>query len=306
MAHWSLLNALVFIIAKLLNKPYVLCPVGTIPIFGRSKIFKQIYNSVIGNKLINEADAYIAVNQNEALELVDRGIDSAKITIIPNGVNEKEFKRSDIASFRKKFGLGDQPFILFLGRLNLIKGPDLLLKAFCELMHQIPAYNLVFAGPDDGMLKELRTLAANYAADSRVFFVGYLGGPEKSQAYHAADLVVIPSRQEAMSIVVLEAGITGTPVLLTDKCGFNEIEEIDGGAVVPPTVEGLKEGLLALVQDHRELKAKGEKLKKFTAKHYSWNSIGLNYLNLYQKLLANSGNYPRNDKVVPPKKVRSC
>ena len=133
----------------------------------------------------------------------------------------------DIDYFRNKIGIGNSPFILFVGRLNRIKGPDLLLKAFYNIKNNLQDFHLGFVGPDDGMLSELKQMVDEYQLNDRIHFIGYLGGADKSNAYHAADLLVIPSRQEAMSIVVLEAGISGTPVLLTDQCGFNVIEKID-------------------------------------------------------------------------------
>jgi glycosyltransferase involved in cell wall biosynthesis len=117
--------------------------------------------------------------------------------------------------------------------------------------------------------------------------VGYLSGVMKSQAYHAADLLVIPSRQEAMSIVVLEAGITGTPVLLTDKCGFDEVEKIRGGKVVPASVEGLQKGLVELLSNLDRLKLMGENLKRYTLEHFTWNSVIEKYLSLYNQVLGN-------------------
>lgn len=285
MAHWSILNAMVFIIARYLNKPYVLNPVGTISIFGRSKLLKFLYNIFFGKSIIKNASAYIAVNKEEAAELISYGVDPLKVTIIPNGVDENNFKEKQDLSFRIKYGLKEEPFILFLGRLDSIKGPDLLLKAFCNVMHKLHPYILVFAGPDSGMLSELKQIVAQYQAEDRVRFVGYLGKIDKSHALHAAELVVIPSRQEAMSIVVLEAGITGTPVLITKNCGFNEIDLIDGGKVVSATINGIEDGLLELLKCPQKLKVKGNNLKKYTSANYSWNSVILKYIDLYKHIL---------------------
>jgi len=71
----------------------------------------------------------------------------------------------------------------------------------------------VFAGPDGGMLKSLKNIVRENGLDERVHFVGYLDHSYKYLAYDEAEFLVIPSRMEAMSIVVLEAGVIGTPVL---------------------------------------------------------------------------------------------
>ena len=174
---------------------------------------------------------------------------------------------------------------MFVGRLNSIKGPDLLLQAFGNLKDKLQDLHLVFVGPDGGMLAELKQMVVEFGVNERVHFLGYLGGAEKSQAYHAADLLVIPSRQEAMSIVVLEAGITGTAVLLTDQCGFNEVATINGGLVVPASVNGLQKGLVKILYDHAKLKMMGTNLKKHVENVFTWDVVINQYLNLYCKIL---------------------
>ncbi|MDB5825052.1 MAG: putative glycosyl transferase, group 1 family protein, partial [Herminiimonas sp.] len=65
MGHWSLLNALVYRAARRLGKPYVVCPAGALPIYGRSRLFKRLYNLIVGNKLIRNASAKIAITEAE-------------------------------------------------------------------------------------------------------------------------------------------------------------------------------------------------------------------------------------------------
>lgn len=287
MGHWTFLNALVYITLRSLNKPYVICPAGTLPIYGRSKFKKLFYNWLIGNKFISNAKGYIAVTKGELPQFQNYGVSSADVTIIPNGINPDNFKEADTEGFRKKYALGDKPFIMFLGRLNHIKGPDLLLEAFYKIKDDLKDYNLLFVGPDVGMLSRLRDIVSKRGMDNRVHFINYLGGIDKSNAYHAADLLVIPSRQEAMSIVVLEAGITGTPVLITDQCGFNEIGEINGGLVVPASIEGIAQGLLALLNNQSDLKARGANLKKHVCENFMWNTMVKKYVKLYEQILKN-------------------
>lgn len=285
MGHWTFINALVYSIAHRLNKPYVVCPAGALPIYGRSRIIKKIYNYVIGNRIIHNANGHIAIAVNEINQFQAYGVGAGKIFIIPNGINAEDFQATDAAGFRKKYGLGNNSFIMFMGRLNSIKGPDLLLRAFCNVKDKLQDFHLVFVGPDGGMLSELKEMAVRLGGSGRVHFTGYIGGGEKSQAYHAADLLVIPSRQEAMSIVVLEAGIVGTPVLLTDQCSFDEVERIGGGMVVPASVDGLKKGLLGILKNPDKLTAMGGNLKKYVIASYTWDSVISKYLKLYHQIL---------------------
>lgn len=285
MGHWTVINAIVYFIGRSLNKPYVVCPAGALQIYGRSKIIKKIYNWVIGKSIIRNANGHIAITKDEKNQFQDYGVDVGKVSIISNGINPEDFKEIDAADFRGKYGIGNAPFIIFVGRLNSIKGPDLLLGAFCKLKEKIRDFHLVFVGPDEGMLAELKEKVANDNVGDRVHFIDYLGGIEKSNAYHAAELVVIPSRQEAMSFVVLEAGITGTPVLITDQCGFSEVASIGGGYVVDASIEGIEKGLIEILTDPNGLQSKGINLKKYIYTHFLWDLVIDKYIKLYSEIL---------------------
>ena len=290
MGHWTMLNALVYRAIRKQNKPYVVCPAGALPIFGRSKLFKRIYNLVVGKKIIRNASMCIAVTPDETGAFILYGARQNNIQVIPNGIAEIDFLAEDNNLFREKFGLGVRPFILFVGRLNLIKGPDLLLKAFCGIKDKFPGVDLVFVGPDGGMLADLKSLVKNERAEDRVRFLGYLGGVDKSYAYHAAQFLAIPSRHEAMSIVVLEAGVSGTPVLLTDQCGFNQVAEMGGGWIVPATIEGLRDGLTEVLSGSSRIEVAAAKIKKYVVGEFSWAVIVQKYWKLYSTLLGGADN----------------
>lgn len=285
MGHWTVINALVYILVSHIGKPYVICPAGSLMTFGRSRRIKKLYNWFIGNKIIRNANRCIAVTPEETSDFRSYGVASEMIVVIPNAIDAEDYADDDVNAFRTKFRLSDHPVILFLGRLNMIKGPDLLLQAFCNMKEISKEYHLVFAGPDEGLLASLRELAVKQGVSERVHFIGFLKGPEKSQAYRAADLLVIPSRKEAMSIVVLEAGIVGTPVLITDQCGMNELAAVRGGKVVPASVEGIQSGLFELLGGTKALKSMGENLKIYVKDRFLWSSVIKQYIELYEQLL---------------------
>jgi glycosyltransferase involved in cell wall biosynthesis len=118
-----------------------------------------------------------------------------------------------------------------------------------------------------------------------VRFIGNVSGADKAGAYRAARLLAIPSRQEAMSIVVLEAGICRTPVLMTDQCGFDGIEEAGGGRIVPASVDGLKSGLLYMLADAERLSGMGARLESYTRAHFLWEATVARYLEAFNRVL---------------------
>jgi glycosyltransferase involved in cell wall biosynthesis len=285
MNHWTVLNALVYRAACRLRKPYVVCPAGSLKMYGRSRLMKIIYRALVGDRIIRRANGHIAVTSEEVNQFLEYGIQPDRVSVIPNGICEEGEEGYDQSEFRRKFGLNGNQFILFVGRLSPIKGPDLLLQAFCNFRKSFPEVDLVFAGPDEGLLPELQRIAAASEMSQYVHFIGYVNGKDKSQAYRAASLLAVPSRREAMSIVALEAGIKGTPVLLTDQCGFDEVARIGGGMVVPATINGIQEGIRSLLSDPAELKNKGEKLKKYVLDNYLWENVVHKYINLYEQIL---------------------
>lgn len=288
MGHWSVLNALVYMAVQVLKKPYIVCPAGALPIFGRSKIIKKIYNRLIGNNIIRNANAWVAITEEEKNQFQSYGVCSNKVTVIPNGVNPANFTAVDTIPFKVKFGIDDHPFMLFLGRLNRIKGPDLLLEAFSKGRDIWHEWHLVYAGPDGGLLESLKNQVDDTGLSGRVHFIDYIGGDEKSAAYHAADLLVIPSRQEAMSIVVLEAGISGTPVVLSDQCGFAQVEQVGGGKVCSATIDGVQAALQTMLSEKENLIEQGRKLEGYIIKNYTWQVVIRHYIELYDNLLGTS------------------
>ena len=288
MGHWYIINVITYLAIRLYNKPYVVCPAGALPLFGRSKKLKRLFNFLVGLSMIKNAQGWIAVTEDEKDHFESYGVVRSQVTVIPNGVVESDFLQGDEVEFRKRYGLSEVPVILFMGRLNLIKGPDLLLEAYIQAKEALADFQLVFAGPDEGLLDSLVKTAEENGLSDKIHFVGYLDASDKSVAYRMAHLLVIPSRQEAMSIVALEAGICGLPVLLTDQCGFSEIKEISPLLEVVVSSEAISSAIVQIltVEDLALIK---EKWRSFVQMHYSWDSIIEQYLGLFNRVLSARG-----------------
>ena len=284
MNHWTLLNAWIYLVARQMNKPYVVCPAGSLKIYGRSSILKQFYNFVIGRQIIHNAHSLIAITEDEADLFRELNIPENKIAHIPNGVWEKDFTCQDDNVFRSKSGLDNAPFLLYVGRLNSIKGPDILVKAFSKVADKFPEFHLALIGPDGGMQEELQTLIEQNSLSDRIHLIGFAGGDLKSSAYHGAEFTVIPSRHEAMSIVALEAGICGTPVLLSDQCGFEALAKAGGGRTTPAEVDAMAESIEGMLKDRTTLKEMGLRARQFIRDHYSWTISAHNHLDLYNNI----------------------
>ena len=268
--HWTLINAMVYFTNILVKRPYLFCPAGALNIFGRSVFFKRCYNFIVGTSILKQASRLIAIPNDEQEYFCDLGIHKNRTVCIPNGIDSSDFQSSDAKNFRLRHRLGDAPFLIFMGRLNEIKGPDILLKAFGNIAHNFATWHLVMAGPDGGMESYLRDEILKYNLSDRVHLIGFVSGKEKSDAYHAADLLVVPSRLEAMSIVALEAGSCGTPVLMSDTCGFSEMVDAEAAVEVPANVSELEYALIHLMSNPKLLQEMGSNAKYFINKYYTW------------------------------------
>ena len=282
--HWTVLNLMVARAARVLEKPWVVNPAGALPLFGRSRWLKRAYNALGGRRLVAEAAAWVAITRREADDFRAYGVDPARVDVVPNGIEPADYSGGDGAAFRKRFGLDRRRIVLFVGRLNEIKGPDLLLHAFRREADALGDASLVFVGPDGGMRASLEE-AARTLGPGRVVFTGWLGGKDKLDAYAAADLVVIPSRQEAMSLVALEAGACGKPVLMTDRCGFDEAVACGGARSVPPEAPAIARALTAMMASG-QLATIGAALRAQVLAQYTWQAAVERYRAIFERIAA--------------------
>jgi len=282
-SFWTLLNAYVYIFCKLFSKNYVICPAGALIIFGRSRIIKYIYYQIIGKYIIKDCSAIISITKKEKKQFIKRNIPLSKIFNIPNGIdlisNEpKELYYPNNFNFTKK-----KPYILFVGRLHFIKGPDLLLKAFNLIAHKIPNHNLIFAGSDDGMEKELKKEANNSRFAERIHFIGFITGSEKNNLYKNADLLVIPSRSEAMSLVVLEAALHGLESIFTDQCGLNELSKRNLGKCVKVDSNEISNSIIDHIKSKKN--EKNLELINYVSNNFNWDKISNKYIKVFKKIV---------------------
>lgn len=267
MGYWNLLSVAMGLLALIGRRPYILCPAGEFSSVGAPRPIMKVFHLLLGRWLIKAASGFIAITDLEqGLIAQVAGVPTTSIPVIGNAVVEPGAVQQP-----SNVQLPDEPFILFMGRLAPVKGPDFLIQAYLDTP-TAQRYPLVMAGPDFGMQQELQEQVGTSGLAQRIHFIGFLDEVQRTQVYRQAMMLVIPSRSEAMSLVALEAGVVGLPVLLTDTCGFDEVEQVQGGLVVPASAAGIAQGLERMLADPAELKAKGGRLKAFILQHYTWSA----------------------------------
>jgi glycosyltransferase involved in cell wall biosynthesis len=282
--YWSFLGVMVQAVAWKEGVPYVVCPAGALPLFGRSRWFKRAFNWIFGRQLISRASGWIAVTRAEFPDFAAYGVAPDRVVVIPNGVVESDLESDEADGIQWARGIPLGPYVLFMGRLNPIKGPDLLLEAFGRVAAQFSDVRLVYAGPDEGMRSMLERRSLALGIGDRVHFAGFVSGRAKAAAYRAACLLVVPSRLEAMSIVAVEGGICGTPVLMTDQCGLDDLAEINPGLIVPASIDGLTVGLRFALESPRQLADWGGQWRLMVRQRFLWRDIAQQFRALLEQV----------------------
>lgn len=129
--------------------------------------------------------------------------------------------------------LRDKRLFLFLSRIHEKKGCDLLIEAFAEVVGADNSLHLVMAGPDQmGWQAELQEQAEKLGISEQITWTGMLSGDLKWGAFHAAEVMVLPSHQENFGIVVAEAMACRVPVLISNKVNIWREVAADGAGIV--------------------------------------------------------------------------
>lgn len=213
--------------------PVVTQPHGTLPVLISSFWAKRLYDRVLGSAELSGVGALVVLQERERHQALARGVPAERIEIIPNGIDPHG--RESLpppGAFRERWALKpDRPLILFLGRINKIKGADMLVEAFAQLKRRDA--QLVIAGPDDGQLAAVQARIREHDLTGRVVLPGTLSGADGLAAFRDADLFALPCRSDAFPVTIMEACLAGTPMVITNRCEIADLVRDQVAEVVP-------------------------------------------------------------------------
>ena len=266
-------NLLVTPIAAKLDVPMVLSPHGTLTLSTGRGALKSAWDRLLSPAVARRFAGVIGLTAQETDEAratwKSFGLDPAqtRFEVVPNGVNADEF--ADLRgkeAFRARYGLGNSPVCLFMGRLHVRKGVEVLVRAFREA--NVPDAKLVIVGPDDGMLALIQAIKGD-----QTVITGYLDGQERLAALAAADLFCLPAIGEGLSMAALEALAAGLPAILSPGCNLPEVGEVGAGLIVEPQVEPLAAALRELLPDANRRAAMGSAGRALVRERFTWASV---------------------------------
>lgn len=245
------------------------------------------------HEVIEGSDCVMASTPAEAEELLSQyGADPSRLCTSPPGVDHQVFRPGSKTGARRRLGLGPGPVVLFVGRIQPLKGVDVAIEAFAGVHNTHPDALLVIVGGPSGPkgdqeLARLKKRVLSIGAGSRVRFLGPLPHGLLADLYRAADVLLVPSRAESFGLVAAEAQACGTPVVAARIGGL--VYVIDDG-VTGVLVDGwdpidYTEAVNRLLDD-AELAAKMADSAVAWAKRFSWDATVKRYLELYRGVLS--------------------
>lgn len=282
--HWSVLNLTCVILCLLSKTPYIYSPCGALKPEGRNILIKKIYNFFFLSLISSNASYFFAITKKELKEIKAITKSNVQIILLPNGI-WKESKKKVIKKSHQNYSRLNFPskYILFVGRLSIIKGPDILLEAFIKSKIK-NEYYLIFAGPDDNMRVKMEQYIKNSPNNKKVLFLGSVPSTKRDFLMKNAIITVIPSRKEAMSMVALETSVVGTPFLASEFCGLDDFEKNSSGYICNGDPISISNKLDTLLEDLDSIKEVGKNAQNYVLSKYSWESI-IEKMNLYLNML---------------------
>jgi len=248
-------------------------------------------------RVISRADRIIAATLAEQTQLQFLyKTDKRKISIIPPGVDTSHFYQIPKDEARQYIGVesGDK-IVLFVGRIEPLKGLDTLLKAMsCQQSSNIEHVTLAIIGGNPNASSEemsaemarIQRLSDDLSMGSTVTFLGKRAQDTLPYYYSAADVLVMPSHYESFGMVALEAMACGTPVIASQVGGLAFlIKDGETGYYVPDQEpEALCEKMALLLRDSHQREAMGKRAAKH-AREYAWENIAPQIMDVYSVLV---------------------
>ena len=198
-----------------------------------------------------------------------------KIQMIYNGVNSRVFDYEvDAGEVKRRYDVGPMdPMVLFVGRMVVQKGPDLLVHAIPGMLRHYPDAKFVFAG-DGHMKDDVCRIGHDLGVAHSMRVLGMKTGRELHDLFKACNILAVPSRNEPFGIIILEGWSAGKPVVCTKQGGPAEFvwHEVNG-LQIDDTPDSIGWGLGTMLADHNRCRWMGRNGRAAVDAVFSWDNI---------------------------------
>lgn len=267
--------------AKRLNKKIVISPRGSLSPnrLQKSMLKKIISKCLFDKRMLNYADLIHSTSEIEKENVKKFGINTPS-AVIPNGVDF-----IDPTNFKKKIINSEKKICLFLGRLDPVKGLDMLIDTWRKIKND--NWILIICGPDErGYRQKLQEKINIHKLTNDIKIIDPIFSTEKYNLFTQSDLFVLPSYGENFGISIAEALISGLPVITTNLTPWDDLIKYNCGWLINldqiALVNAFKE---AFLKTDKELNMMGQRGIKLIKEKYDWKELSQKMIYEYKKLL---------------------
>ena len=261
------------------NVPYLLRPLGSLGSWSlRHKNLRKKAIWHCGVRTMIRGAAAMHYTTVEEQRQAERVVPTIPGVVIPLGIDESSINLSEAPDTGQHLQmLGQHPYVLVLSRLHPVKGLELLLDVFLDLIsrERFQHWKLVVAGDGDAKYVEsLKSAVRKRNAADRVIFTGWLDGPQKIAALRSAALFASPSHHENFGVSVVESLACGVPVLISNHVGLcEEIRAAQAGWVSTLDRANLLNSLADALSDDAERSTRGLAGRELVRSHFTWSNV---------------------------------
>jgi len=218
------------------------------------------------------------------------GVPPQKVTVLYSGVNgrfQPVTAYPQLQELRRKYHLGDTPYILAVGTIQPRKNYQMLIRAFAPVAEQFP-HQLIFSGGRGWLYEEMMAEVERQGLTERVKFIGFVDDADLPALYSDAALFVFPSLYEGFGLPILEAMACGVPVISSDASCLPEVVGTAGQLLSPHEPEAWTEMMLTLLADpQKRSQLVGAGFQQ--ARRFRWQRSAAQLLEIYTTLLNKKG-----------------
>jgi len=268
--------------------PYILQPHGCLSntsIKSRFLFLKKLLLSFF-KKTVQGAKFIIALAEKESDEIKTIYEEcNDNICIIPNGIEISQIDKIEQINLHDRFNIPQKhKIIIYLGRIQYIKGLDISIQALANLKDKL-LFTFLIVGPDEGEKPGLIKLIEEKGLSNKVIFTGILSGENKIATLKGADLFLLNSRSEGFGMTIIEACASNIPVLISNNCPIVEIELFQAGRITSNSIKDVSNNLNEMLENDDLLLFYKKNTRK-VAEYYSLESSFRKILALYDKSIS--------------------
>ena len=245
-------------------------------------------------RVLGDAAAILCVGLDEQKQVQER-FPSKRVIHLPNGVDPDRFAEGDGLRFRGKYGIAQGArVVLTVGRIDPQKNQMLAVRCLPDLLRNDPNVHLVFFGhvTNDGYRETLEAESQRLDIEKNVTLIPGLAadGSDLVDAYHGADLFLLPSAHEPFGIVILEAWASGLPVVASRVGGVRSLvgDGVDGVLFDPSNAGQLVEAVTSLIGDPERARSVAQAGCAKARDRYSWDTVTRDLLKVYEEVIRES------------------